>query len=175
MEQNSSKNKVWLEHYAIEEGPKPHEISRVAQMALSANAPHDVTFAICKYVAPMPQSSAEGIQWDRVSLDSQKLIMNLQHLALIEEHYWRISGTLKVVSNTHTLRPQHVGDSSLILFEKDMPVVAYYHTRSGAGWVGPDFADITVIERQHFNREIVFQQYLDDPAQGMFLVAQVSL
>lgn len=175
MEQNSSDYKAWLEHYAIEDGPQPHEMSRVAQMALSVNAPRDVTFAICKYVAPIPQSSVEGIRWDRVSLDSQTLIMTLKHLSLIEEHYWRIEGVLKIVSNTHILRPRHDGDSGMILFEKGMPVVAYYNTRSGAGWVGPDLPDETVFERQYAAYDIVLQKCLDDPARGVFFMAQASL
>lgn len=175
MEQGWNRDDGWLEQYVIEAGPEPHSMSRVAQMAISeVNAPHDMTFAFCKYVASLPQEPAVGIQWDRVSLDSQTLIMTLEHLSLIEGHYWQISGTLKAISSIHTLRSQHDGDSGLVLFECGMPVVAYYDTRRGAGFLGPELSKEATIERQRANQKLVLKKYLDDPLQGMSWIVQTS-
>lgn len=172
MEQVRKHQKMWLEHYAIEEGPKPHELSRIAQMAVSQNALHNCAFAICKFTAPLPQSAAEQIRWDRVSLDSQTLIMTLEHLTLIESHYWRVEGVLKNLSNVHCLRKRHRNDTKLMLFEKDMPLVAYYNTSSGAGWVGPALQETTA--RLYQGRVIKFTEYLNNPQQGLFFQAQIK-
>lgn len=164
-------SKIWLEHYAIESGPQPHELSRIAQMALSENAPHVCTFAVCKFVAPLPQSSAERIQWDRVSLDAQELVMSLEHLSLIDEHYWCIEGVIQHIGSVHEKRGRHREDAGLLLFEKGMPAVAYYNTRSGEGWMGIDPA--STIVRPHLNYGVEFTTRSADPKVGISLHAKI--
>lgn len=129
---------VWLERYEIEEGPRVGMLSRLAQIAVSLKAPQDLYFTVSKSIAPLPQSSAEGIQWDRVSLDSQKVVVTLQHLTLVRSHFWRIEGIIKNVRNFDGRRRKYADDYGLGLFARDEPVIVYYSPESGTGRIGLD-------------------------------------
>lgn len=147
--------KVWLERYEIEEGPGVGMLSRLAQIAVSLKAPQDLYFTVSKSVAPVPQNSADGIQWDRVSLDSQKVIVTLCHLTLIKEHYWWVEGTIKNVRNFDGRRRNYAGDYGLGLFAKDEPVVVYYNPETGTGRIGFDLQNEPVREMKYIQRRFL--------------------
>lgn len=143
---------VWLERYEIEEGPGVGMLSRLAQIAASLKAPQDLYFTVSKSVAPVPQNSAEGIQWDRVSLDSQKVIVTLCHLTLVKGHYWRVEGIIKNVRNFDGRRRNYADDYGLGLFARDEPVVVYYNPGTGTGRIGFDLQNETEKEMKYIQR-----------------------
>ncbi len=165
-------NKVWSERYFIEGGPSLDMMSRLAQTAASLKIPQDLYFTISKEVAPTIPDPVLGIQWDRISLDSQKLIVTLKHISSLGEHYWQIEGEVKAAFSVHDLRNRHREDYGLALFKKGQEVKVYYQTVDKIGWVGPMMDKDSQIVLRHHGQKMAITLCCDDPEQ--YLAYQVK-